>query len=104
MNVEEAQGLGIFVTGLMKKYADGIGGDTVVVFNVPGCGSWVRMSQEKVNAMEAEFPPKDAELQLAAYWAVRFPAAYSATRNEKGIAELMQKLKRSISQTSEDEK
>jgi hypothetical protein len=95
IHLEEGKNLGIFVTALMKKYADGVGGDTHVVFGGSFCNFWLQMAQDKVNAVERDYSVEDADTSMSAYWAARNPESYSAMKHREKITTLKRKLRRS---------
>lgn len=100
MDVLEAQQLGIWVTGLMKKYAAGVGGPTDVAFSIPGFGAWLNMEEANVAKMENRYAADDTKTYIGQYWAEWHPGSWSAKRLERTVQNYRRKLKRSISQRS----
>jgi hypothetical protein len=93
MRLDEAQALGIFVTSLMKKYAEGVGGDITVVYKTSHESHWFRMHQQAVNEIERDYNG-DADTHMSAYWAARNPYSFFATQHERAIEKLKKKLKK----------
>lgn len=94
MHISEAKKLGIFVTSLIKKYAEGVGGQTLVVFHSHGESHWFRMDQKLVDSVELDYSVVDAEAQISAYWAARNPDSYSAHKHSDAIDKLKKKLRK----------
>lgn len=94
MSVMEAKRLGIFVTALMKKYAEGVGGPILVIFHTQHDSHWFRMDPEKVAEVEGDYSVEDADAQMSAYWAARNPRTYSDRLHSEEIEKLRKKLRK----------
>jgi len=71
ITVDEAVRLGVFVTALMKEYADGVGGDTNVIVFREGKAGWEDLTQCEVAAIEAELSIVGIAKQVADYCSVK---------------------------------
>jgi hypothetical protein len=68
MPVSHGKRLGIFVTSLMKKYADRVGGPTDVFFYLLGAQSWTPMIDREVSETERDFHPISLEESVSKWW------------------------------------
>src|SRR5205809_1882161 len=65
--VDEAMRLGVFITALMKEYADGVGGETDVMAYRTGGADWEGYTQAEVAAIEAEIPIEEVGRPVSDY-------------------------------------
>jgi hypothetical protein len=65
--VDEAMRLGVFITALMKEYADGVGGDTDVMAYRIGGADWEGYTPAEVAAIEAEIPIEEVGRLVSDY-------------------------------------
>jgi 20S proteasome alpha/beta subunit len=74
--IEQAIRLGVLVTALMKKHADGVSGPTRVVAYRPGTWSWRTYDQMEIAAMEDELKIGEFYWALNRQWMLSNPDEY----------------------------
>lgn len=102
MGIEEAQELGVFVTGLMCKYADGVERPIQVVFHIPTIG-WTRVESKRLAVLDKAFSSEDAAVNLADYWGRCHPNSWIRIRKAAELLRLNAKIKRLASQRLKQE-
>jgi 20S proteasome alpha/beta subunit len=68
VRVDEAARLAIFVTSLMKRHADGVGGPTQCLTHTKGESGWKTYDLGEITTIESELPSHDAYRLLLNYW------------------------------------
>ncbi len=68
VRVDEAARLAIFVTSLMKRHADGVGGPTQCLTHTKGEPGWKTYDLGEITTIESELPFRDAHRLLWNYW------------------------------------
>jgi 20S proteasome alpha/beta subunit len=68
MLVEEGIRLSIFVTALMKEYAEGVGGPTDILWHRRGDTAWHDRAPEEVAAIESELQLDEFERTVMEWW------------------------------------
>jgi 20S proteasome alpha/beta subunit len=66
--VDQAKRLAVWVTSLMKEYAEGVGGDTNVIACRTGHIGWEELREDEVDALEAELTPRTIGRMVSQYW------------------------------------
>jgi hypothetical protein len=73
MPTEEAVGLGVLVTSLMKNHADGVGGPTTMFSYTRKGNEWHGYNEENMEDWESSFPAKDVYELLREFWVEKNP-------------------------------
>jgi 20S proteasome alpha/beta subunit len=73
ITVGEGINLGIFVTSLMKEYAEGVGLDIQVLTYTYGLPQFRKLHKAEITAIEEQFPIEDASAAISGYWASKNP-------------------------------
>jgi 20S proteasome alpha/beta subunit len=69
IKMAEATRLGIFTTAMMKKYADGVGGETTVYTHLRGSDQWSTLSDFELSVIESDVSVESAEINMSKFWA-----------------------------------
>jgi hypothetical protein len=73
MGVDEAVGLAVLVTSLMKEHTDGVGGPTTMFSYTKAENQWHGYNQENIQYWDSLFPAKEVYAVLAEYWKAKNP-------------------------------
>lgn len=73
MPTDEAVGLGILITSLMKNHADGVGGPTTMFSYVRKGNDWRGYNEDNIEYWESRFPAKDVYKLLRKFWVAKNP-------------------------------
>jgi hypothetical protein len=73
MGVDEAVGLGVLVTSLMKGHTDGVGGPTTMFSYKREGNVWRGYNQENIEYWDSLFPAKEIYVLLMKYWKKKNP-------------------------------
>jgi len=73
MDVDEAVGLGILVTSLMKNHADGVGGPTTIFSYVRKQNVWRGYNKDNIAYWDSRFPDKEVYALLLEFWKAKNP-------------------------------
>jgi 20S proteasome alpha/beta subunit len=68
ITVDEAVRLGIFVTALMKEYADGVAGDTNVMAYRVAAPGWKDFTQSEIKEIENEISTQELAKEVTSFW------------------------------------
>lgn len=91
MPIDQAVRLGIFVTSLMKEYADGVGGDTNVITHTHGSQFMKNYDPGEIKKIEKEIPLGDFNWLMTNFW---------WTKNPVSDGSFMDHLRKSIAKRS----
>jgi hypothetical protein len=73
MGVDEAVGLAVLVTSLMKGHTDGVGGPTTMFSYTQAGNQWRGYNQENIEYWDSLFPAKEVYALLGEYWKTKNP-------------------------------
>lgn len=68
MPVSHGKRLGVFVTNLMKRHADGVGGESDCISHVIGISEWRFSTASEISEIEEEFPLSSLDESVSRYW------------------------------------
>jgi hypothetical protein len=68
MPVSHGCRLGVFATNLMKRHADGVGGDTDCVSHIIGTSGWKFALDRELADIEKAFPLSSLDESVSRYW------------------------------------
>jgi hypothetical protein len=68
MPISHGKRLGVFATNLMKRHADGVGGETDCVSHVIGGSAWHYAPESEVSDIEKEFTLSSLDESVSRYW------------------------------------
>jgi hypothetical protein len=88
IKVSEATRLGIFTTSAMKKYADGVGGDTTVYTHLRGTDRWTTLTDSELSVIESDVSVESAEINMSKFW-VNSPNRINLNKMTEAEIEMM---------------
>jgi len=92
----EAVRLAVATTAMMKKYADGVDGDTEVLYRNTSdeCNDFIVPEKREIFQAERRFLPKDFEAKIRQHWGELNPHSWAQVDIERNLQRIGRKIRR----------